>query len=187
MARKQQKRDMSNVVAVGEIEGHVIEVLQMIGGENARYTWRALKGGQIVHKCYEPSDSIPGAIDLAIKHFYPDAVPAAPAAPTEDDFEALNALLYVGGTQQDIVTVKEARQLLNMFRSGMDRVNIGEPMIYNDLEDIEDILASAPGTQPDHIAALIKITELFKSQHDLLRVVLERSIQTLEAFLTRFE
>lgn len=175
------------VCSVGEIEGHIVEVLRFRYSFGYRFTYRILKDGKIVHETQDYVEDMYTAIDQAVDFLIPDDAPAAPAAPTADDFEALNALLYVGGTQQDITSVSEARLLLDMFREGMERVNIGEPMIYDDLADIEDIIASAPGAQPDHIAAIIKVTEIFKVQHDMLRIMLERSIQTLEVFLARFE
>lgn len=186
MARNKSKRDMSMVVAVGEIEGHVIEVLKIPFSEPERFEWRAVKDDVITHISMGFVMSIPEAIDQAIVHFYPETAQVEFTEPTEKDYEAINALLYASGLSDDIKSMEDAVELFTGFGRAAGAIEKVKDKAASDLEAIEDILASSDRVPPEAIQNLRSISGVFQSQCDVLLMITERNMETLQAFITNF-
>ena len=180
------KRDMSKVVAVGEMEGQTIEVIEAISGDNARYVWRSVKDGQITHKSYEMVDSIPGAIDMAVKHFYPDVEPVHVTEPEQKDFEAISMLLYCGGLNQELETLAEVITMHNDFQVALETLAKGRAKARKDFEYALSALKATHGPMHNGVIDLASLAQVFDAQCEVVMLITERNVTTLQSFMQEF-
>jgi len=183
------KRSNSNrdgVVMVGEVEGKHVQVLEAAGGPPYFYEWRVINPDGSAYHPHNLYDTPDEAFAAAIEYLIPDGPDLEVSEPTKEDYDALNAALYVGGAQQDIEDLGTAVGTFIAMGQGIENLKVARMAMAYDLESIEDVLASAPGAQPEHIANLGKIAEILQAQTEVLELVLERSREVIAGFIQGF-
>lgn len=179
-------RSNGQVVGVGEVEGHSIEIIEVSFSFGKRYIWRAIKEGKIVKQDEYHHETIAGAINGAIAHFHPDMKEIETSEPTEDDFRALNAALYCSGLMEEIDTLQDAVAMFTLMSSTMSTIDSVRERAMSDVMDIEDTLASSGGENISNIERLRKISEIFENQCLILRLITERTANVLSSFVEQF-
>ena len=179
-------KDMSMVVAEGEVEGVTFHILRIPLSNPARYEWRILKGVRVERLASTYYDSIEAAIDAVMKILASDAIPVEYTEPTPQDFEALNALLYVGGLQQDITTFQEALEMYMGFQQGLPVMLAGRDKMAHDLEQITNDIKATRGAMSERVQNLIKMREVIVVQYQVLEQITTRNMETLFSFIDQF-
>jgi hypothetical protein len=172
-----------DVVAVGQVNDCHIQVIRVVNEFGADFIWRALRDDKVIGMSEQNWTSIEDAFEAAVKFLLPDAdIVDLPSAPDEA-LEALNSLLWVGGMQQDLESVEDCVMFSMGCQSGVDAIVETRKQAAQDFERARLIIASTHG--PFHEAAVNtgKLAEIFDAQCQVLSLVLERSIETVEAFL----
>lgn len=183
-AKNEHNRD--GVVAVGQVNGCAIQVLQAEQPDGFFYEFRILKADGSIYYPHNLYDTISEAFDAAVMHLIPDAEPIEVEDPTQEDWDALNAALYVGGAQEPIENIGAAVGTFIAMGTGIESLRLGKEKAKTDLETIEDILAGALYMGSPDMENLNKLAEIFQAQSDVLLMILERSREVLAAFITRF-
>lgn len=183
-AKNEHNRD--GVVAVGQVNGAAIQILQVDGSEPFFYEFRIINLDGSVYYPHNLFDTISEALDAAVKHLVPDAEPLQVEEPTPDDYAALNAALYVGGAMEDIKDLGAAVGTFMAMGNGLESLKASRAAMASDLEDIEDILASTHHGSSAAIANLNKMAEILQAQSQVLELVLERSREIIAAFISQF-
>jgi len=174
------------VHAVGQVNDSTVVIKQVTVGGDWIFKWFIYKDDKLTDQASDGFDTVTEAFDAAVMHLIPDAEPVEFEQPEPKDFEALNALLYTGGLQEDITSLDEAMQMHSMFRSALATADRVIEKMRSDFADIEDVLASGirPATQA--IETLGKIAEIQEVQHQVFTLITERNIETLHSFITQF-
>jgi len=179
-------RDKSMVVAVGEVDGSMVEVLKIAYSNPERFEWRIIQGDKIVKDTAEFYNSIKDAFDAAVMFLIPNAEPLQMPEASQKDLDALNALLYVGGLQEDITSAEEAVMFKATFEHALDAVRAVREQAPKDLDAARLIVASTHGAFHKAALDISKISSIFDAQCLVFEMVLERSIETIDAFLTGY-
>jgi len=174
------------LVGEGQVEGHVVQVFQAMTVRGADYTFRIVKDDKIIHDDPARYDSFVTAFDAAVKYLIPGAEVIEAGKPSQKDLDALNALLYVGGLQEDIDSLEEALILRAGFVHAHEAVQAAMVKAKKDLEEARLIIASTHGAFHQAAMNVAKISEVFYAQCEVLAQVIERSIETIDAFLTGY-
>lgn len=174
------------VEAIGEVEGvtFVIKQAKYQGGHG--YTWFTYKGDEFIERAQEAWSTIEEAVSSVMKVLVPDAIPVEYVEPTAEDFEALNALLYVGGLQSDITTFQEALIMYTGFQEGLPIMLAGREKMSHDLDQITNDLKAVRGAMSDRVQNLIKMKEVVMVQYDILETITVRNLETLFSFIDQF-
>lgn len=176
----------SEVVAVGQMDNHKIEVMRVEIGDTDVFEWRALKDEKEVYFPHNLYDTVLQAFYAARVHLYPDTDEVEFKEPEAADFEALSALMYVGGLQEDITSMDMAVGMFTAFSVALQSIALVKDKAQRDVEQIEDILASAHHGSTEAIENLNYIHGIFQSQCDVLATITQRNMQTLHTFIEHF-
>lgn len=183
---RKSQGNFDDVVMVGEVNGFHIQVLRLMTERGMDYFWRVLKDDKIVKYSDSPYDSKETAFGAAVEWLIPDAEEIGIKQPSPEDFEAINALLYVGGLQEEITSISDAVGLFTAFAQAKEAVEHVKSKAKEDIADIEDILASSNRSALEEIENLNAIHGIFQAQCDLIAMITERNMQTLSVFIEHF-
>lgn len=181
-----QGKEDSWLEAVGEVEGKRFEVHRVTYNREFRYAWRVIENGQITLKSGVPFETVEQAIDAVMRELVPDAVPVEFEPPTEQDFEALNALLYCGGQNEPITSMEVAVAEHMMFQQVNARVDEVRERAQADFTRAIDIVASTHGPFHQATVNLKKLAQLFDEQMIVISGITDRNIETLRSFILNF-
>lgn len=179
-------RKPENVVAVGEVNGAHVQIIGVTNEYGMDYIWRVLRDGKVIGMSEQNWTSIKDAFDAAVAFLIPDAVPVEMPKASEKDLDALNALLYVGGLQEDITSAEEALMFKATFEHALDAVRAVREQAPKDLDVGRLIIASTHGVFHKAALDISKISSVFEAQCTVFEMILERSIETIDAFLTGY-
>jgi hypothetical protein len=179
-------RSERELVAEGQVEGHVVQVFKAMTARGADYTFRIVKADKIVHDDPARYDSVQTAFDAAVMFLIPNAEPLHMPPASEKDLDALNALLYVGGLQEDITSAEEAVMFKATFEHALEAVRAVREQAPKDLDAARLIVASTHGAFHKAALDISKISGIFDAQCLVFEMILERSIETIDAFLTGY-
>lgn len=183
---KRSKRDMSMVVATGQVDSLVFEVLRVPLSDPARFEWRVIDGDIVTQATSYWFNSIEEAIADVMQKLVPDAVPVEFEQPTEQDFEALNALLYCGGQNEPITSMEVAVAEHMMFQQVNARVDEVRERAQADFMRAIDIVTSTHGPFHQATVNLKKLAQLFDEQMIVISGITDRNIETLRSFILNF-
>lgn len=181
-----QGNEDSWIEAVGEVEGKRFEVHRVTYGQEFRYAWRIIENGEITLKSGVPFETVGEAVDAVVLILIPDAVPVEYREPTEQDYEALNALLYCGGANGEIKSFQEAVQMYMDFIHGMPVMEQARQKIASDLDKARKIVMSTHGPMNALTQDLSKMAEAVDAQCHILAEIADRNVQTLRSFILEF-
>lgn len=185
MAQRNWKSD-GKLEAEGEVEGRQFQVLSYRGERGTDYVWRILKDGKITDTSAEVYDSIETCINAVMLILAPDAIPVEFTEPTAQDYEALNALLYVGGLQSELTSFQEVLTMYMGFQEGLPIMLAGKEKMAHDLDQITNDIKAVRGAMSDRVQNLIKMKEVVMVQYDILETVTQRNLETLYSFIEQF-
>jgi len=186
MAVDMGSRNGNKIVAVGQVNEYVINIMAVDAGDIGFFEWCALIDEKEVYYPHNLYDTMEEALDAALEYCAPDAEKRAFTEPTEHDYEALNALLYVGGAMQPITSMHDVVGTYNAMMNAVQALEATKIKALQDVESIEDILASAHHGSTAAVQNLNSISGIFQSQCDVLILILTRSCETLGAFIENF-
>lgn len=179
-------KDDSWLLAVGEVEGKRFEIRRVTKHARFTITWFILEDGKITMTTDKTFETEEQAIEDVMKILAPDAIPVEYVEPTAEDFEALNALLYVGGLQSEITTFQEALIMYTGFQEGLPIMLAGREKMSHDLDQITNDLKAVRGAMSDRVQNLIKMKEVVMVQYDILETITTRNLETLFSFIDQF-
>jgi len=179
-------RNGNKIVAVGEVNQYVINIMAVDAGDIGFFEWCALVDEKEVYYPHNLYDTMEEALDAALQYCAPDAEKRAFTEPTEHDYEALNALLYVGGAMQPMTSMQDVVGTYNAMMNAVQALEATKLKAASDVADIEDVLASSTRGAFQEIENLNSISGIFQSQCDVLILILTRSCETLGAFIESF-
>lgn len=185
MAKRNWRPD-GKLEAEGEVEGRAFQIISYQTDRGRDYVWRILKDGKIVDASQDVYDTVETCVNAVMSILVPDAIPVEYIEPTAEDFEALNALLYVGGLQSDITTFQEALIMYTGFQEGLPVMLAGRDKMSHDLDQITNDLKAVRGAMSDRVQNLIKMKEVVMVQYDILETITTRNLETLFSFIDQF-
>lgn len=181
-----QGKEDGHLEAVGEVEGTRFEVHRVTHNGVWRYAWRTIKDGKIVGASQDAYDTVEACVEAVMLVLMPDAIPVEYTEPTSADFEALNALLYVGGLQSEITTFQDALTMYMGFQEGLPVMLAGRDKMAHDLDQVTNDIKATRGAMSERVANLIKMKEVIMVQYDILETITQRNLETLISFIDQF-
>lgn len=185
MAKRNWQSD-GRLEAEGEVEGRAFQVISYQTDRGRDYVWRILKDGKIVDASQDVYDTVETCVNAVMLILAPDAIPVEYTEPGKEDFEALNALLYVGGLQSEITTFQDALTMYMGFQEGLPVMLAGRDKMAHDLDQVTNDIKATRGAMSERVANLIKMKEVIMVQYDILEVITQRNLETLFSFIDQF-
>lgn len=179
-------RNGNKIVAVGEVNHYTINIMAVDAGDIGFFEWCALIDDKEVYYPHNLYDTMDEALAAALAYAAPDAQQVAFTEPEAADYEALNALLWVGGAQENITSMAAAVGTYAAMMNAIGAIEQTKLKAAADFMDIEDILSSAHHGGAAATKNANSLQGIFLSQCDVLILVLQRSAETLSTFIENF-
>lgn len=173
-------------VAVGEVNGFDVEVMGWGSWNNPKFYFVISKDGEITEKSATYFGTMEEALDAAIQVIIPDAQPVHATEPEQKDFEALSMLLYCGGLNQDLETLAEVITMHNDFDRALETLAKGRAKAKKDFEYAVRALKATHGPMHNGVIDLAALAEVFDAQCEVIKLITERNITTLQSFMQEF-
>ena len=181
-----QRKNDDHIEAVGEVDGVRFEVKRVTYKGKWAYAWFTYVDGKLTNKSEGAWETVEEAVNDVVSLLLPDAVSVEFEQPSARDYEALNALLYTGGLQQEITDFNEGVSMYEGFRQGLPILKSAHEKMDNDFDDLEDFLAGGSGASPEMVANMRMMKEVVMTQYDILEQIAERNAETLFSFIQGF-
>lgn len=174
------------VVAVGQVEGTTIQVLEFPSAPG-QYVWRIIKNeGQSVDSGMIKYPTIEAAMDAALKIVLPDAIAVEYEEPSDDDFLVLNASLFGFKRGDPLVTFQEAVIAHGFLVDAKNMLQAAKDKMPGDYEKIASAMAAQPGIDFELVNTVRSLQELALRSQDVMIELCQRDMDTLAAFIQHF-
>ena len=179
----QKKRNHDNVVAVGEVNGATIQVL-IPDGMKDRFQWRIIQDdGKTVTSGKVLYHSLEEAMEEGLKILLPGVTPVNYREPDEQDYKALNVLLFGFKKGDPINTFEHCLQAHAFLVTTLDVLKQAAEKIPGDYGGLTRVIAESKGIMSDEVRLMDQLRELAVQSQDVMVQLCERDLDTLGTFI----
>ena len=183
---KRNRSNLDGVVAVGEVEGATFQVLQPFPDVQS-FVWRIIRNeGRNVDSGMVKYPTIDEALQAVLKVLIPDAESVSFREPEEQDYEALNALLFGFGKSGGIHTFQDAVTGHSFLIHALETLKLAQAKMPHDYDAIIEAMSYNPGLDFELVQIARQLQELAAQSQQVMIDLAERDLETLSVFINEF-